>query len=86
VLFPFSRILALVPAFVALKIVEIPAALFLAFWFLLQALGSFGSIAYTTASQAGAAFWAQAAGIAAGAAGVFVFRRPERLRVEWWSE
>jgi hypothetical protein len=26
------------------------------------------------------------AGFAAGVVGVFVFRRPERQRVEWWND
>jgi membrane associated rhomboid family serine protease len=31
------------------------------------------------------AFWAHVAGFVAGLGGVFVFRRPERQRVEWWD-
>jgi hypothetical protein len=34
----------------------------------------------------GVAFWAHAGGFAAGAALVLLFRRPERMRVEWWDE
>ena len=34
----------------------------------------------------GVAFWAHVAGFAAGFAGVFLFRRPERQRVEWWHD
>jgi len=37
-------------------------------------------------SAGGVAFWAHVAGFAAGLVGVFVFRRPERQRVEWWND
>lgn len=85
VLYPRSRVLTLVPIFIFIRIIEIPAVWFLGFWFLIQLFSGVGSIAYTTGSQGGIAFWAHVAGFAAGLVGVFVFRRPERQRVEWWS-
>jgi membrane associated rhomboid family serine protease len=86
VLYPRSRVLTLIPVFLVIQLVEIPAMWFLAFWFVVQFLGGIGSVAHTTASQGGMAFWAQAAGFASGLGGVLLFRRPERGRVEWWSE
>ncbi|HSK10486.1 MAG TPA: rhomboid family intramembrane serine protease, partial [Vicinamibacterales bacterium] len=86
VLYPRSRVLTLVPIIVFIDIIEIPAVWFLGFWFVLQLSSGVGSIAYTAGAQAGIAFWAHLAGFAAGAAGVFLFRRPERQRVEWWGE
>ena len=38
-----------------------------------------------SASMGGVAFWAHVAGFAAGVVGVFLFRKPERQRVEWWD-
>jgi membrane associated rhomboid family serine protease len=86
VLYPQSRIVTLVPIFVFIQILEVPAILFLGLWFLLQFASGIGSIAAVTgsASQGGIAFWAHIAGFVAGAAGVMLFRRPERQRVEWW--
>jgi membrane associated rhomboid family serine protease len=87
VLYPRSRIVTLVPIFIFIQIVEVPAIAFLGIWFLMQFLSGVGSIA-TTASGAGGgiAFWAHTAGFVAGLVGVFVFRRPERQRVEWWND
>ncbi len=53
----------------------------------MQFLSGVGSIA-TSAGEAagGVAFWAHVAGFAVGLGGVFLFRRPERQRVEWWHD
>jgi membrane associated rhomboid family serine protease len=85
VLYPHSRVLTLIPLFIFIEIVEIPAIFFLGFWFLMQLFSGAGSIAHTAGNQGGVAFWAHVAGFVAGLAGVFVFRRPERQRVEWWG-
>jgi membrane associated rhomboid family serine protease len=86
VLYPRSRVLTLIPLFVFIEIIEIPALYFLGFWFLLQLFSGAGSIAHTSGTQAGIAFWAHVAGFIAGLGGVFIFRRPERQKVEWWGE
>ncbi len=87
VLYPQSRIVTLIP-FIFIQIVEIPAIFFLGIWFLMQFVNGLGSLAAVSRGQSvgGIAFWAHAAGFAAGAAGVFLFRRPERARVEWWDD
>jgi membrane associated rhomboid family serine protease len=87
VLYPRSRILTLVPIFFFIQLIEVPAILFLGLWFLMQFLQGVGSIAQATGEPGGGvAFWAHIAGFAAGLVTVHVFRRPERQRVEWWSE
>jgi membrane associated rhomboid family serine protease len=85
VLYPHSRVLTLIWLFVFIDIVEIPAVFFLGFWFLMQLFSGAGSIAHTAGSQGGIAFWAHVAGFIFGVAAVFIFRRPERQRVEWWG-
>ena len=85
VLYPHSRIVTLVPIFLFMQIVEIPAIFFLGIWFLMQFVNGIGSIAATTAEGGGIAFWAHVAGFVAGVTAVFVFRQPERQRVEWWN-
>ena len=87
VLYPRSRIVTLVPIFIFFQIVEIPAIFFLGLWFVLQFLSGVGSVA-TAAGRisGGIAFWAHVAGFAAGVVGVFLMRRPERERVEWWND
>jgi len=84
VMFPRSRILTLVPIFVFVQIVEIPAIFFLGIWFLLQLLSGVGSLVQP-ADVGGVAFWAHAGGFVAGLLLVAPFRRPERHRVEWWD-
>jgi membrane associated rhomboid family serine protease len=88
VLYPHSRIVTLVPIFFFIQLIEIPAIFFLGIWFLMQFLSGVGSIATAATREpvGGVAFWAHVAGFAAGLGGVFVFRRPERQRVEWWLD
>ena len=87
VLYPKSRIVTLVPIFIFIQILEVPAIFFLGIWFLMQFASGVGSIATATGGEpaGGIAFWAHVAGFVAGVSGVLVFRRPERQRVEWWD-
>ena len=82
VLFPRSRVLTLLPLFIFWELIEVPAILFLGFWFLLQLLSGVGSVA-AGQDVGGIAFWAHIAGFATGAVAIFFFRRPERQRVDW---
>ena len=87
VLYPHSRIVTLLP-FIVITVVEVPAILFLGIWFLMQFLSGVGSIADSSPGGTGRsliAFWAHVAGFVAGLVGVFVFRRPERQKVDWWD-
>jgi rhomboid family protein len=88
VLYPRSRIVALVPLFFFFQVIEVPAILFLGIWFAMQFLSGVGSIvsSISGSSPGGIAFWAHVAGFVAGISGVIVFRRPERQRVEWWHD
>jgi len=88
VLYPRSRIVTLLPIFIFIQLIEVPAILFLGIWFLLQFLSGVGSVATAAdrASAGGIAFWAHIAGFAVGAVAVLFFKRPERQRVEWWDE
>jgi membrane associated rhomboid family serine protease len=81
VLYPQSQIVT----FALFQFIEVPAILFLGLWFLLQLVSGVGSVA-GSASAGGIAFWAHVAGFGAGVVGVFLFRRPERQRVEWWDD
>jgi membrane associated rhomboid family serine protease len=87
VLYPHSRILTLVPIFFFIQLIEVPAIFFLGIWFLMQFISGIGSLANSAGQPAGGvAFWAHIAGFGAGILAVGVFRRPERQRVEWWSD
>lgn len=78
ILFPKAKIMALVPIWIFIRFIEIPAILFLGFWFLLQALQSWGSILSASAGGAdagGVAWWAHAGGFLAGFLFVFPFKK-----------
>ena len=68
-LYPKSSLLVLVP--LPLMVIEVPAVVFLGLWALLQLVVS--------------AVWPELASFVAGAVGSILLRRPERIRVEWWS-
>ena len=66
-----------------IDIIEVPAILFLGFWFVLQLLSGVGEL--TIGGAGTTALWAHAAGFVVGAVSVRIFRRPERQRVDWWT-
>jgi membrane associated rhomboid family serine protease len=86
VMFPHSRVLTIVPIVVFIHFVEVPASLLLGLWFLMQVIGAFGTFGEHVQDVGGVAFFAHAGGFIAGLLAVFLFRRPERERVEWWDE
>ncbi len=77
ILYPASRIWTLVPVFIFVQFVEIPAVIFLGFWIIMQFLiGTFSMNLGPT--QGGVAWWAHIGGFAAGAILVFIFRKRKR--------
>ena len=83
VLYPRSRVLTLIPLVIFWEVIELPATMLLGFWFLMQ-LFSAGAIAVTsTTGGGGVAFMAHVAGFLCGAAGIFLFRQPERPEQYW---
>jgi membrane associated rhomboid family serine protease len=80
VLYPHSRVLALIPLVIIWEIIEVPAILFLGIWFLMQ-FYSAGVQAMRAGGQGGGvAFWAHIAGFLTGMAAVLVLRKPTRSR------
>lgn len=72
VLYPASKVVGLLPLPLSLRFVELPAVFLPCVWFLLQFASGNGTVAVTA--------------LAVGAATVRLFRRSERMRVEWWNE
>lgn len=64
-LFPRSRVLALVPVFF-LQVVQVPAAFFLAFWFIIQLANGAMALVAGPGVAGGPAFWAHIGGFVAG--------------------
>lgn len=76
-LIPRSRVLVLIPLWRTLDLIEMPALIVVAFWLFGQGVGQPGVLAATLVIPL--------AGFAAGAGAAFILRRPDRMRVEWWS-
>ena len=85
VMFPRSRVLALVPSRSLVDAIELPAVVLAAAWFSLQALAGFGRLDMPFRGLT-VGMWPFAGGAIAGMLLVRIARRPERRRVEWWGE
>jgi membrane associated rhomboid family serine protease len=85
--FPRARIITLVPIFVFITTLEIPAALLLVYWFLIQAFSGLGSIRDPMASQQGGVAWfAHVGGFIAGILLVnLMAARRQRYRSSDWE-
>lgn len=75
ILYPQSRILTLIPIFLFFQFVEIPAFIFLGYWFLIQLF----SASITPKSIGGIAWWAHIGGFLAGLLFVKIFDAIPRL-------
>jgi len=78
VTYPRSRVLTFVPVFFLPWFVEIPAVVYLVFWFLMQLLEGIGSLGMPV-ETGGVAVWAHVGGFVAGVVLVKLlqpFRRP----------
>jgi membrane associated rhomboid family serine protease len=88
-LYPRARVYTVVPLFIFFPIVQIPAILFLGFWFLTQFyLGAISTFGVETAQTVGIAVWAHIGGFLSGLALVWVFQDPRRRpppRDAWWE-
>ena len=82
-LYPQSRILTLVPIFIFIQLMEIPAVVFLLFWFLWQFIQ--GSVAPAIAGQGGVAWWAHIGGFIAGMVLIFFFKKRQK-ESSYWSQ
>lgn len=85
VLFPTARVITLIPLFFLPWFVEIPAVLYLGFWFVSQLLN--GLLTVMTGAQAfgGVAWWAHVGGFVAGLVMVKLFayqRYPRRVYID----
>ncbi len=77
-LFPQARIASLVPIFFIFTLVEIPAAIFLLFWFVSQLFS--GILSLEGADAGGIAWWAHIGGFLFGMIAVFFFARRQTYR------
>ena len=78
--FPHSRIVTLVPIFVFLTTVEVPALVMLLYWFALQIFSGVGSIGYSNVSRGGTAWFAHVGGFVTGMILIFILGTRGRYR------
>lgn len=77
VMFPRSEIKVLFLLF--FRSFYVPALYFLGIWIVQQLISGYGSLAATTASEGGVAYWAHIAGFAYGVLAGFYFKRQVRI-------
>jgi len=81
--YPRARVLTLVPIFIFIQIIEIPAVILLGLWFILQFFSGAASLATTSAGAGGVAWWAHVGGFVIGIILVGLFPRKDRPRYEY---
>jgi membrane associated rhomboid family serine protease len=78
VLYPGARVTTMIPLFIFIRFVALPAWVFLGLWFLIQLL----SAGADPAGGGGVAFWAHIGGFAAGVLLIMVFRNPRLVHAK----
>ncbi len=86
VLFPGARVITLVPVFVLPWFVEIPAILYLGFWFASQFFSGVLGLSAATAAAGGVAYWAHIGGFVCGLLLVGAFARRPRAQTRWYPD
>lgn len=71
--FPRARVVTIVPLFVFIQVMELPAMVVLGFWFVIQFFNGAATITAST-SGAGVAWWAHIGGFAAGVTILYIMR------------
>jgi membrane associated rhomboid family serine protease len=84
--FPKAHIVTLVPVFVFVTTMDIPAAFYLLYWFVIQFFSGVGSLGASQYTGGGVAFFAHVGGFVAGLASIRLFptRRPPWR--SWYEE
>ncbi len=83
--FPRARITTLVPIFIFITTMEIPAVFLLLYWFAIQFFSGVGSIGYSQVSSGGVAWFAHVGGFLAGMLLVNMFGQKQRWTAGRWD-
>jgi membrane associated rhomboid family serine protease len=79
-LYPRARVLTVLLIILFVTIIEIPAAILLAIWFVLQFLPALGQVTTSAAGGEGVAYWAHVGGFAFGLATIKLFANRYRTK------
>jgi membrane associated rhomboid family serine protease len=88
-LYPRARVIVLIPIFVFMEVVQLPAVFVLGFWFVMQLFQGTLSLAAASTATGGVAWWAHIGGFVFGMLMIQIFKKRERYLVErdlWWRE
>ena len=80
VLFPYSRIKTLLLLFFFVSVTEIPAMIYIFYWFIIQLFSGIASLPFTFATG-GIAFWAHVGGFLSGLILTRRFRQPAKTNI-----
>ena len=83
ILFPFSRVVTLLPYLFFWTIVEIPAFFYLGLWFILQFLSGSTALLMGERAAGGVAWWAHVGGFISGIA-LLPFLLPRRRNLDYY--
>jgi membrane associated rhomboid family serine protease len=89
ILYPRGRVITLIPVFILPWFIEIPAFLYLGFWFVTQlfpGLLSLGALGDFGGSMGGVAWWAHVGGFVFGMLMVRLFSRSRRIYRRWYQD
>jgi membrane associated rhomboid family serine protease len=79
-LFPRARVLTVVLVILFVTIIEIPASILLAIWFMLQFVPALGQVTSSVTGSEGIAYWAHVGGFAFGLAAIKLFANRYRAK------
>ena len=71
--FPHARVITIIPIFIFLQIIELPAIVVLGFWFVIQFFNGTASIS-TSSTGGGVAWWAHIGGFVSGIIIFYIIR------------
>jgi len=80
ILYPRARVVTIIPIFIFIQVVQLPAPLYLGFWFLSQLLSGAAQITSEAYQSGGVAWWAHIGGFAAGAITALLFYRQKKRK------
>ena len=82
--YPFARVSTLVPIFIFIQVIEIPALIVLGFWFVMQFFNGTAALAEASVRDTGGvAWWAHVGGFVIGILLIGLFPRRDRRRYDY---
>lgn len=87
-LYPFARVIVVIPILFFWDIIKLPALIVLGFWFVTQIFQGTLALAIQTSATGGVAWWAHIGGFVAGLLLINIFKKKNRkptYRDLWWE-